>query len=40
MKVYLKDADTPFYTTKTDDSKKKAGISCVNDFRTAFRAAR
>jgi hypothetical protein len=39
MKVYYKDADTPFYTTKSDDSKKKAGMACVNDFRTAFRAA-
>ena len=40
MKAYLKDGDVPFYTTKTDDSKAKAGTSCVNDFRTAFRTAR
>lgn len=39
MKAYLKDSDTPFYTTKTDDSKKKAGVSCVNDFHSAYRAA-
>jgi opacity protein-like surface antigen len=39
MKAYLKDGTDPFYTDKTDDSKKKAGISCVRDFRTAFIAA-
>jgi hypothetical protein len=39
MKVYLKDADSPFYTTRTDDSKKKAGMSCVSDFRSALQAA-
>lgn len=37
LKVYLKDAESPFYTTKTDDSKKKAGVSCVSDFRTAVQ---
>ena len=40
MKAYLKDGDVPFYTTKTDDAKAKAGTSCVNDFRTALRSAR
>jgi hypothetical protein len=40
MKVYLKDADAPFYTTKTDESKKKAGTACVSDFRSAYRDAR
>ena len=40
MKAYLKDGDEPFYSTKTDDSKAKAGVSCVNDFHTAYRAAR
>ena len=40
MKAYLKDADAPFYTNKTDDSKKKAGMSCVSDFRSAMQAAR
>ncbi len=40
MKAYMKDADTPFYTNKTDDSKKKAGMSCISDFRTAMQAAR
>jgi hypothetical protein len=39
MRVYYKDADTPFYTTKTDESKAKAGIECINDFRGAYRAA-
>ena len=39
MRAYYKDADAPFYTTKTDDSKAKAGISCVNDFRGAYRVA-
>lgn len=36
MRAYLKGADTPFYTTKTDDSKKKAGISCVTSFEKAW----
>ena len=35
MKVYLKDGDSPFFTARSDDSKKKAGIACVNDFRSA-----
>jgi hypothetical protein len=39
MKAYYKDANSPFYTTKTDESKAKAGISCVNDFRNAYRIA-
>jgi len=37
MKAYLKATDTPFYTTKTDESKAQAGISCVNDFRNIYR---
>jgi hypothetical protein len=36
MRAYLKGADSPFYTTKTDDSKKKAGISCVTSFEKAW----
>lgn len=40
MKAYLKTADSPFYTNKTDDSKKKAGMACVSDFRSAMQAAR
>ena len=40
MHAYLKDSDSAFFTTKTDDSKGKAGISCVNDFRSAYRLAR
>lgn len=39
MKVYLKDGESPFYTTKTEDSKKQAGQSCVSDFRRAYEAA-
>ena len=40
MTASLKDADKPFYSTKTDESKTKAGLSCINDFHTAFRNAR
>ena len=40
MKAYLKDADSPFYTAKTDDAKKKAGMACISDFRSAMQAAR
>jgi hypothetical protein len=36
MRAYLKGADSPFYTTKTDDSKKKAGLSCVTSFEKAW----
>jgi hypothetical protein len=36
MRAYLKGADSPFYTTKTDDSKRKAGISCVTSFQKAW----
>ena len=36
MRAYLKGADSPFYTTKTDDSKKKAGVSCVTSFEKAW----
>ena len=39
MKVYTRAGFAPFYTTKTDDSKRKAGVSCVNQFREAYRAA-
>ena len=40
MRAYLKGTDSPFYTTKTDDSKKKAGISCVTSFQKAWIEAR
>ena len=40
LKVYLKDGDSAFWTTKTDDSKVKAGMGCVNAFHTAFRVAK
>ena len=40
MRAYLKGADSPFYTTKTDDSKRKAGISCVTSFQKAWIEAR
>jgi len=33
-------ADSPFYRTKTDDSKRKAGISCVTTFERAWIEAR
>lgn len=36
MRAYLKGSDSPFYTTKTDDSKRKAGISCVASFEKAW----
>jgi hypothetical protein len=36
MRAYLKGADSPFYTTKTDDSKRKAGVSCVTSFQKAW----
>ncbi|HLI78299.1 MAG TPA: hypothetical protein VKV02_15235, partial [Acidobacteriaceae bacterium] len=39
MKAYYKDADTPFYSTRTDDGKAKAGTTCINNLHTAFRAA-
>ena len=39
MTAVQKDAETPFFSTKTDDAKAKAGLSCVNDFHTAFRNA-
>lgn len=40
MSVFLKDADKPFYATTTEDSKAKAGSTCINSFHTAFRESR
>jgi hypothetical protein len=40
MRAYLKGSDSPFYTTKTDDSKKKAGVSCLTSFQRAWIEAR
>jgi hypothetical protein len=40
MRVYLKGSDTPFYTTQTGDSKKKAGENCVTNFEKAWLDAR
>lgn len=40
MRAYLKGSASPFYTTKTDDSKKKAGVSCVTSFQRAWIEAR
>ena len=40
MTASLKDADKPFYSTTTEDSKAKAGSTCINSFHTAFREAR
>jgi hypothetical protein len=39
MKAYVKGSETSFYTTKTDESKAKAGMSCVEDFRNIYRMA-
>jgi hypothetical protein len=36
MRAYLKGADSPFYSTQTGDSKRKAGISCVTNFEKAW----
>lgn len=40
MRAYLKGSDAPFYTTKTEDSKKKAGVTCVTSFEKAWIEAR
>lgn len=40
MHAYLKGADAPFYSTQTDDGKKKAGVTCVTSFEKAWLAAR
>lgn len=40
MRAYLKGSDSPFYTTQTDDSKKKAGVSCTTSFEKAWLEAR
>lgn len=40
MRAYLKGSESPFYTTQTGDSKKKAGISCVTSFEKAWVEAR
>jgi hypothetical protein len=40
MRAYLKGSDTPFYTTQTDDSKKKAGVTCVTSFEKTWLEAR
>jgi len=40
MRAYLNGSDSPFYTTKTGDSKKKAGMSCVTSFEKAWIEAR
>jgi hypothetical protein len=40
MRAYLKGSETPFYTTQTGDSKKKAGVNCVTSFEKAWIEAR
>jgi len=40
MRAYLKGADSPFYTTQTGDSKRKAGITCVTSFQKAWIESR
>jgi len=40
MRAYLKGNDSPFYSTKSDESKKKAGVACVSSFEGAYLDAR
>jgi hypothetical protein len=40
MRAYLKGSNSPFYTTQTGESKKKAGVSCVTSFQKAWIEAR
>lgn len=40
MRAYLNGSDSPFYTTETGDSKKKAGVTCVTSFEKAWIEAR
>ena len=40
MHAYMKGSDFAFYSTTTDDGKRKAGVTCVNALRTAYREAR
>ncbi|GGG96844.1 hypothetical protein [Silvibacterium dinghuense] len=40
MRAYLKGSETPFYTTKSSDGKKKGGQSCVSSFEDAWLAER
>lgn len=37
MKAFYKDSDTAFYSTRTDDSKAKAGTACIDALHTAWR---
>ena len=39
MQALLRNADTAFYTTTTGDAKQKAGVTCVNALRSAYRNA-
>ncbi len=39
MDATAKDAFAPFYTTKTDDSKQKAGRECAQEFIGAYQEA-
>jgi len=40
MSATVKGTDKPFYTTSTDESKKKAGNECVRNLQSAFDSAR
>jgi hypothetical protein len=40
MKASLKGSDNSFFTTSTEESKKKAGDQCVVDFQRGYLAAR
>lgn len=39
MKAYTRNGFAPFYTTKTSDGKRKAGVTCVDELREAYRGA-
>ena len=39
MKASLKGGDSPFYTTTTGESKKKAGAGCILDLQRTYLAA-
>jgi hypothetical protein len=39
LRAYLKGSSSPFYTTQTGDSKKKAGITCTTSFEKAWLEA-
>jgi len=40
MSANLKGVDKPFYTTSTDESKKKAGNDCIRSLQSAYDSSR